>query len=281
MFGKAIFMMSRALLTNPIGLLITGIAVAAYFIYDNWAKIGPWFSELWQNVSGAFSSAWSSITGFCSTAWANISNFFSSGISRITTTILTWSPLALFQQVFSTVLSWFGIDVPNKFTEFGKNLIDGLVNGIKNAWEGAKQIVSDLGEGIKGWFAEKLGIHSPSRVFKGYGVNVVEGLAIGMNKSTSIAENASDNLSSAVGLNGVSHNTGLLTNYQPLNRTEVMPTVGAQSQGIVVHFNPTININGSDKNGVLSQVEQGLKMSLSEFELMMKRVLDQQKRRAY
>lgn len=281
MFGKAIFMMSRALLMNPIGLLITGIAVAAYFIYDNWAKIGPWFSELWQNVSDAFSSAWSSITGFCSTAWANISNFFSAGISRITTTILTWSPLALFQQVFSTVLSWFGIDVPNKFSEFGKNMIDGLVNGIKNAWEGAKQIVSDLGEGIKGWFAEKLGIHSPSRVFKGYGVNVVEGLAIGMNKSTSIAENASDNLSSAVGLNGVSHNTGLLTNYQPLNRAEVMPTVGAQSQGIVVHFNPTININGSDKNGVLSQVEQGLKMSLSEFELMMKRVLDQQKRRAY
>ena len=281
MFGKAIIMMSRALLTNPIGLLIAGIAVAAYLIYDNWGKIGPWFSELWQNVSDAFSSAWSSITGFCSTAWANISNFFSAGISRITTTILTWSPLALFQQVFSTVLSWFGIDVPNKFSEFGKNMIDGLVNGIKNAWEGAKQIVSDLGEGIKGWFAEKLGIHSPSRVFKGYGVNVVEGLAIGMNKSISIAENASDNLSSAVGLNGVSHNTGLLTNYQPLNRAEVMSSATTQAQGITVHFNPTINVNGGDRNGVLNQVEQGLKMSLSEFEMMLKRVLDQQQRRAY
>ena len=281
MFGKAIFMMSRALLMNPIGLLITGIAVAAYFIYDNWAKIGPWFSELWQNVSDAFSSAWSSITGFCSTAWANISNFFSAGISRITTTILTWSPLALFQQVFSTVLSWFGIDVPNKFSEFGKNMIDGLVNGIKNAWEGAKQIVSDLGEGIKGWFAEKLGIHSPSRVFKGYGVNVVEGLAIGMNKSISMAEDASDNLSSAVGLNGVSHNTGLLTNYQPLNRAEVMSSATTQAQGITVHFNPTINVNGGDRNGVLNQVEQGLKMSLSEFEMILKRVLDQQQRRAY
>ena len=30
MFGKAILIMSRALLTNPIGLIITGIAVAAY-----------------------------------------------------------------------------------------------------------------------------------------------------------------------------------------------------------------------------------------------------------
>ena len=281
MFGKAIFMMSRALLTNPIGLLIAGIAVAAYLIYDNWGKIGPWFTELWQTVSGVFSSAWSSITNFCSEAWTNISNFFISGIGNITATILDWSPLGLFQQVFSTVLSWFGIDVPSKFSDFGKNMIDGLVNGIKNAWEGAKQIVSDLGEGIKGWFAEKLGIHSPSRVFKGYGVNVVEGLAIGMNKSLPIAEDASDNLSSAVGLNGVSHNTGLLTNYQPLNRAEVMSSATAQAQGIVVHFNPTINVNGGEKNGVLNQVEQGLKMSLSEFEMMLKRVLDQQQRRAY
>lgn len=281
MFGKAIFMMSRALLTNPIGLLIAGIAVAAYLIYDNWGKIGPWFTELWQTVSGAFSSAWSSITNFCSEAWANISNFFISGIGNITATILDWSPLGLFQQVFSTVLSWFGIDVPSKFSDFGKNMIDGLVNGIKNAWESAKQIVSDLGEGIKGWFAEKLGIHSPSRVFKGYGVNVVEGLAIGMNKSISMAEDASDNLSSAVGLNGVSHNTGLLTNYQPLNRAEVMSSATTQAQGITVHFNPTINVNGGDRNGVLNQVEQGLKMSLSEFEMMLKRVLDQQQRRAY
>ena len=281
MFGKAIFMMSRALLTNPIGLLITGIAVAAYLIYDNWEKIGPWFSELWQTVSGAFSSAWNSITNFCSEAWTNISNFFTSGIGNITATILDWSPLGLFQQVFSTVLSWCGIDVPSKFSDFGKNMIDGLVNGIKNAWEGAKQIVSDLGEGIKGWFAEKLGIHSPSRVFKGYGVNVVEGLAIGMNKSIPMAEDASDNLSSAVGLNGVSHNTGLLTNYQPLNRAEVMSSATTQAQGITVHFNPTINVNGGDRNGVLNQVEQGLKMSLGEFEMMLKRVLDQQQRRAY
>lgn len=281
MFGKAIIMMSRALLTNPIGLLIAGIAVAAYLIYDNWEKIGPWFSELWQTVSGAFSTAWNSITNFCSEAWTNISNFFTSGIGNITATILDWSPLGLFQQVFSTVLSWFGIDVPSKFSDFGKNMIDGLVNGIKNAWEGAKQIVSDLGEGIKGWFAEKLGIHSPSRVFKGYGVNVVEGLAIGMNKSIPIAEDASDNLSSAVGLNGVSHNTGLLANYQPLNRAEVMSSANAQMQGIVVNFSPTINVNGGDRNGVLNQVEQGLKMSLTEFETMLKRVLDQQQRRTY
>ena len=347
MFGKAIFMMSRALLTNPIGLLITGIAVAAYLIYDNWEKIGPWFSELWQTVSGAFSSAWASITNFCSEAWTSISNFFTSGIGNITATILDWSPLSLFQQVFSTVLSWFGIDVPSKFSDFGKNMIDGLVNGIKNAWEGAKQIVSDLGEGIKGWFAEKLGIHSPSRVFKGYGVNVVEGLAIGMDKAEPLARDASKNLSSAVKfepvLNGIetafkpilneqkgffgslwddikfganfvgnllginqpadyrtpnfnpnaqiSPNPSLqkreteasiFRDYQPLNRNAVTHNETTQNAGgIVVNFNPTIHVGGNQTQGVMEQVQQGLNMSLVEFERLLNRVLDQQQRRAY
>lgn len=284
MFGKALVIMSRALLTNPIGLIITGIAVAAYLIYENWAKVGPWFSELWGKVSGVFSNAWNGITNFCSTAWTNISNFFTSGIGNITATILNWSPLGLFYQILQPVLNLFGIELPGKFSEFGSNLIQGLVNGIRNAWEGAKEWVVGLGQSIKGWFTSEVEIHSPSRVFKGYGVNIVEGLAIGMNKSIPMAEDASDNLAGAVGLNGVTHNTGVLANYQPLNRADVMPQAAGAANSVVVNFNPTINVNGGsngDGNGVLNQVQQGLKMSLNEFEMMLKRVLDQQQRRAY
>ena len=284
MFGKAILIMSRALLTNPIGLIITGIAVAAYLIYENWAKVGPWFSELWGKVSGVFSNAWNGITNFCSTAWTNISNFFTSGIGNITATILNWSPLGLFYQILQPVLNLFGIELPGKFSEFGSNLIQGLVNGIRNAWEGAKEWVVGLGQSIKGWFTSEVEIHSPSRVFKGYGVNIVEGLAIGMNKSIPMAEDASDNLAGAVGLNGVTHNTGVLANYQPFNRADVMPQAAGAANSVVVNFNPTINVNGGsngDGNGVLNQVQQGLKMSLNEFEMMLKRVLDQQQRRAY
>ena len=271
----------RAFLANPIGIAVALIAGLAYLLWDNWDWVSTKFTELWQTVSDTFSAAWNSITSFCSEAWTNISNFFTSGIGNITATILNWSLLGLFQQVFAEVLSWFGIEVPSKFSDFGKNMIDGLVNGIKNAWEGAKEMVASLGEGIKGWFAEKLGIHSPSRVFKGYGVNVVEGLTIGMANSIPMAETASDNLASAVSLNGAPQNAGLLVNYQPLSRIEVAQVPTTQTQGVTVNFNPTINVNGGAGQDVVSQVSHGLQISMHEFETLLNRVLDQRQRRAY
>ena len=348
-----------ATMTNPIGLIITGIAVAAYLIYNNWEPISAWFSNLWTKVTGYFqnfcnwvqgiwtgatewvSSAWSGVSDYFGQLWDGITSFFDSGIGNITATILNWSPLGLFQQVFSTVLSWFGIDVPSKFTDFGKNMIDGLVNGIKNAWEGAKKIVSDLGDGIKDWFAEKLGIHSPSRVFKGYGVNVVEGLAIGIDKAEPLARGASKNLSSAVKfepvLNGIEtafkpmlnekkgflgslwddikfganfvgnllginqptdyrtpdfnpesgQNSSIFRDYQPLNRNAVTHNETTQnSGGIVVHFSPTIQLNGNQgKDDILNDLQQGLNMTLTELKRLIidtvNRENDQYRRRAY
>lgn len=197
-----------ATMTNPIGLVIGTIAAGAYLIYSHWDSIAPWFANLWQNVTAYFnsfwtwvqgiwsgvtdwvSSAWSGVTTFFSTLWTNVSTFFSNGISNLGSLILAFNPLSLFQSVFSTVLNWFGIDLPSAFSGFGKNIIDGLVNGIRNAWEGAKQVVTELGSGIKNWFAEKLGIHSPSRVFMEYGDNISQGLAIGIAQTAVQASNA-------------------------------------------------------------------------------------------
>lgn len=55
--GQVVLFIGRAMLMNPIGLLITGIAVAAYLIYRNWDKIKPWFIGLWASVKTAFSGA--------------------------------------------------------------------------------------------------------------------------------------------------------------------------------------------------------------------------------
>jgi phage tail tape measure protein, TP901 family, core region len=52
--GTTIMFIGRMLLLNPIGLLITGIAVAALLIYKYWGPIKGFFSRLWDAITERF-----------------------------------------------------------------------------------------------------------------------------------------------------------------------------------------------------------------------------------
>jgi len=158
MLGSAIMFVGRMMLMNPIGLAISGIALAAFLIYQYWEPIKGFFGELWENVRGVFAG----------------------GIGSISAFILNWSPLGLFYQAFAGVLSWFGIDMPAKFAEFGANILSGLVSGITSGLGAVKDAIVNVADSTVGWFKEKLGIHSPSRVFGELGGFVSQGAAIGM-----------------------------------------------------------------------------------------------------
>lgn len=59
--GTAFGRLAIALATNPIGLLIAGIAAGAYLIYQNWDGISAWFSGKFDQVSAAATSLWEGI----------------------------------------------------------------------------------------------------------------------------------------------------------------------------------------------------------------------------
>lgn len=46
--GKVFMVLTRLFLLNPIGLVITAIATAAYLVYANWDKIKGWFTEFFN-----------------------------------------------------------------------------------------------------------------------------------------------------------------------------------------------------------------------------------------
>lgn len=199
--GKAILWVGKALLMNPVGLIITGIAVAAYLLYRYWGPVSAFFKRLWAQVTSAFSRAWQSITaawqgisGWFSGIWTEIKTAFGGGIAGVGQLVLNWSPLGLFHKAFAGVLSWFGIDMPKSFTGFGKNLITGLVDGISNQLTAAKETIVNFGSSVSAWFKETLGINSPSRVFMGFGDNIVQGAAIGLQRTTPLATKASQQL---------------------------------------------------------------------------------------
>lgn len=99
-------------------------------------------------------------------------------------------------------VKWFGtlIEKISKFNpvSVGKNIIDGIAKGIvgkKNVANDAVKVVTD---GIQEEAQTELGIHSPSKVFKGYGGYIVEGLANGISAAKDLAVNAIQSVSEAV-----------------------------------------------------------------------------------
>ncbi|MCK4151987.1 phage tail tape measure protein [Ralstonia pseudosolanacearum] len=157
---RAVAVLGRVLLMNPIGLLVTAIAVAAYLIYRYWEPISEFFSGLWQQVKTAFDG----------------------GIAGVSALILNWSPAGLFYAALAPVLQWFGFDVPAKFTEFGSNIVQGLANGIRSAIGWVTDAVGSVASGAITAFKSLLGIHSPSRVFAELGGFTMAGLGDGITR---------------------------------------------------------------------------------------------------
>lgn len=79
-------------------------------------------------------------------------------------------------------MKYLGIELPGRFTEFGGMIIDGLVKGLKAGIGELKNVMGDIGDSTIGWFKEKLGINSPSRVFAELGGFTMAGLAQGLER---------------------------------------------------------------------------------------------------
>ncbi|MEX5741562.1 phage tail tape measure protein [Acinetobacter baumannii] len=159
--GSALMWLGRLAMAHPLLALITAVAFGVYLIYKNWDTIGPYF----QNV------------------WAKIKGFFQSGIGNISATILNWSPLGLFYSAFAAVMNWFGFELPTKFSSFGANIINGLINGIKSHFPKLKEIWNTVADYMPDWLKQRMVIRSPSRVMAGLGGHIIGGIGMGLTQA--------------------------------------------------------------------------------------------------
>ncbi|WOD12777.1 phage tail tape measure protein [Pseudomonas sp. NyZ704] len=161
--GGAFMWLGRLLLLNPIGLAITLLITAAWLLYKNWDAVIGGAKALWQDLGGSIPAVLATVGKF----------------------ILNWSPLGLFYKAFAAVMGYFGIELPGKFTEFGSMLMHGLVSGITRGLSAVKGAITGAGASAIGWFKDKLGIRSPSRVFAELGGYTMQGLTQGIQRHQS------------------------------------------------------------------------------------------------
>ena len=141
------------------------------------------FTDFSATIVRRIATGLAPLAGFLTGAWSQIQAAFAGGFVGVNNLIANWSPVGLFYRAFAGVLGWFGIELPSKFTDFGANIVRGLVNGITGSMGAVKDAISNAGSSTIAWFKEKLGIHSPSRVFAQLGDYTMQGLAMGLDRS--------------------------------------------------------------------------------------------------
>lgn len=216
--GTVFMWLGRVFLMNPIGLAVTAIAGAAYLLYRNWEPIDGFFGNLWQQVRAAFAG----------------------GLGGVAALILNWSPLGIFYQAFAGVLSWFGIELPAKFSDFGAMILQGLANGITRALGAVKDAVLGAGSSVIGWFKEKLDIHSPSRVFAALGDYTMQGLAVGLNRGQDGPLSAVSGLAGKLASAGAAVAIG--AGSMPAMAFDSRPPLSAASTQPVIYQGDTVQI---------------------------------------
>lgn len=159
---RAVSIALWGLAANPIALAVAAVVAAlvggAYLIYQNWDAVKAYFSSAWEEIKAGFSG----------------------GIGGILTTLANFSPIGLIYQAFAAVLSYLGVDLPSRFSEFGNMIIRGLIDGLFAGLGQIREAITTIGDSTIGWFKEKLGIQSPSRVFAELGGFTMEGLTQGL-----------------------------------------------------------------------------------------------------
>ncbi|EPB9487735.1 phage tail tape measure protein, partial [Citrobacter farmeri] len=170
--------------------------------------------------------------------------------------------------------------LPAKFTDFGSHLIDGLVNGIKNKWESLKNTVSEMGDSVSGWFAEKLGIQSPSRVFMGFGDNIAQGAAIGLQRTTPLAALAGQRLAQEMTPDVPRLPAPDIMTAGYTGRGGAAGSGAGSSSGIQVSYSPQFFLNGKEATAPAG-ISNAMNIGLRELEKMLERLLAQKLRKEY
>lgn len=163
-------------------------APVAEFIKNVWSAVTAWLSqkaqEIWQAITAKFNAVRDSVVGAVSSMWESTKSAFSSGVAAVVGFVSSLP--GRIKGFFASAGSWL--------VGAGRSIMQGLMNGISSMVGAVVGKVKAIGSRIKSAFTGLLGIHSPSRVFMGYGQYLVEGLAAGVDDKAQVAVSSASQL---------------------------------------------------------------------------------------
>lgn len=204
--GIAMQYLGKATMATPLGMIITGIALAAGLIIANWGKLGPWVTKLWDSIVVVVSSAfdvlkalfinftpigvivknWGAIGEWFAQFWAGNQELFGFHMEEIMQAFLNFTPLGLIIKNWDPIVEYFrGLwekikpylqPMFDAVTWLGGDKLAEVGNAASGAWDTASNALSK----IWGGGTSPIGKNSPlSSVSPAAGANANGGRVAG------------------------------------------------------------------------------------------------------
>lgn len=227
---------------NVINAIITTVLAAVQGDWNGvWAGIGNIITTVWNgikatvsaainavsgvissvmgSISACWSGVWNSVKGLVSSAWNGITSAVSNGVKTVLNTVRGIG--GKIKDAFTGAGSWL--------LSAGKDIIMGLVNGIKNAIGSAVDAAKNAAANVVNAAKNALGIHSPSRVFRDeVGKMIPAGLGKGVEANMSLAVNPVQRMVADIMPNSLLNGSANLPVSSPvLSNTNSGPRVSA------------------------------------------------------
>jgi hypothetical protein len=142
--------------TNLLKIALAGLGIglviaAIVLLVQNWDKVTAAVDKVWETIKDVVPKAWNKVMEFKDKVVGFVKNIIDAYLS-----------------------------IPGKMFEVGKDIVEGLWNGMKNMVNWLKDKVTGLFGGVVDFAKKALGIKSPSKVFAGIGKNIAQGLWTGL-----------------------------------------------------------------------------------------------------
>jgi hypothetical protein len=195
---------------------------------------------LWAEIKAGAAAAWEGLKSIVMGVGQALANFF-----------MNWTLPGLIYSHWDEIMVWMGT-LPAKFMTLGSQIMQGMINGITGSLGAVKDAITGAGGATIDWFKEKLGIHSPSRVFAELGGFTMAGLNQGL------AENQTGPLSTvtsfakqltavgagiAIGAGSAMAGTTPIDNRPPISSPAAAGASAAGGGAIVINVYPSAGMN--------------------------------------
>lgn len=141
--------------------------------------------SMWENLKNTVINIFNNILSTASSTWNNIKSSISNAINGAKDAV---------SNAINSIKNFFTSIGDIDLFEIGKNVIQGLINGIGSMAKAVGDKISEVAGGIKDKITGALGIHSPSRWMRDMiGKNMMLGWEIGIDRNAKVPQLAMQN----------------------------------------------------------------------------------------